>query len=99
MYAACYGSGISDNLLVTVGLITAEYLKLVQQQFVLAIAQNSESKFHEAIDNHREILEWMKNFNKFFRVLVAVRCVSVALSICVIGFEIVEVRSFRYLGL
>lgn len=91
----CFGSVFTDTLLLTFGLVIAEYLKQTQEQFVIAIEEDSDEKIHQAIESFMKIKRSFEHFCNFFNAQLFIRYFDVAALICVLGFELLEVLCFR----
>jgi hypothetical protein len=79
----------SDSLFLACGLFICSYLKTLQKS--LENLKASDEKINEIIDDHNQILKLFEVFNKAFAPIWFVKCLIVAILICVLGFQLLVV--------
>jgi hypothetical protein len=77
--------------LFAVGMIIAEYLRIIKEDFKENIGKNDFKNFSELIENHKKVIEMHEMLNQLYAPVIFERYISVALSISALGFDILTV--------
>lgn len=95
-----------DILFFNIGNFMCEQLKVIQKGFTRinseidrkrSIGKSSETNISLIVEKHIEILNFCKDFSGLFRPLIAFKFFSIAIGICVSGFQIMVVcLPFRF---
>jgi hypothetical protein len=77
--------------LYAVGMIIAEYLSIIKEDFKENIDKKDVKSFPALIENHKKIIEMHETLNQLYEPIIIERYISVALSISSLGFQIFTV--------
>lgn len=81
---------IVDMLFCSLGMYFVEHLELIQQK-IRELNEDSKN-LKEIIELHVEACDYFEKFNKIYVPQVLTKFLSVAMFVCVCGFQIMEVK-------
>jgi hypothetical protein len=66
-------------------------LKTLQKRLEKLTRSDGSSKINEIVEDHNQILKLFKVFNKAFAPILIQKCMTTAILICVLGFQLLVV--------
>jgi hypothetical protein len=81
----------SDSLVLVCGLFICSYFKALQNRLENLTRSDADSKINEIVEEHNQILNLFKVFNKAFAPILIQKCMTTAILICVLGFQLLVV--------
>jgi hypothetical protein len=81
----------SDSLFLACGLFICSYFKTLQKRLENLTPSDANSKINKIIEDHKQILKLFEDLNKAFAPILIQKCLTTAILICVLGFQLLVV--------
>jgi hypothetical protein len=98
LYAAIYTSVVLnsayDAILFEIGYSIVANFKVLQWDLIKAVEIRDKKLLKHIIDTHNKIEESFTNLNKIFAAAIFNRLLTSAISICVLGFQLIVSHNF-----
>jgi hypothetical protein len=82
-------NGAMDSLFYAIASTIVEHLKVLQSYLRSSKLDDCEIKFF--VNRHNKIYNWLKTLKKIYFPIMFFQMSTTALSICILGYEIIEV--------
>jgi hypothetical protein len=90
-YILCQVIVASDSLFMACGLFICSYFKTLQKNLENLTPSDGNSKINDIVDDHKKILKLFEDLNKAFAPILIQKCLTTAILICVLGFQLLVV--------
>jgi hypothetical protein len=87
----CQAIVASDSLFLACGLFICSYFKTLQKRLENLTPSDANSKINKIIEDHKQILKLFEDLNKAFAPILIQKCLTTAILICVLGFQLLVV--------
>lgn len=73
-------------------------MKVIQNELMELEPRNVKRNLKSIVKKHHEILEFCEDLNEVFRLIIAQKFISIAITICILGFQVITVRKATIFG-